>query len=935
MNNIGMNMNTIGMTINNTNNNNPNGVQVNGLNNIAIPARVNVINNSLAVGNTAVRNVNGNYGMVNVSNQNISTLQLRNGLNTTATLGTNRIVGGTELTYSNPVLQQRIAAASPISPSNIQTSNIYNQYQFNPNIINVGKKNITNLSPINSANTSLGNVGQRLVQTYSATNLQNQQFTKPIQINTVSPQNIQLISQNAVVSKTTLNQPEIQTQIQQPKNVITTPILSTSTTTVTNLNEPNKVKQEVLTSNVVSHAPEEKITSNKNVENLNQTKIQEIKSEKSTTPVATVNSAIAILSPNSEGINETTVKLEKNELNNTVKTALSTPLSEAEENKKSQLSTQSQSTNIVTSANTIQVISGVQNKSSNSATITTNNVSYNQGQNMYQKQFINNPTAVNYSQSAVANNFQINKTYYPTGTTNQNSYLNQVAIKQFNSNAVGIQQPKYYTVANGTYNNVNGTVQTSVKTINPTGPISYTVANNQKYVIANPTTNNIITNNNKVQGVSQYPTVNNTMNNVYQVANNNVVKVNGYIPNNGQVVMNTVNNGQISYVKVNPTINGNVISNSSNIVNYGTNSTTIINGTAPYVSKTGLPNSGLMTTTINANGNFAKPLTTAPGEPNSKYLMSSQMSSFLLTPPTVTSTTSSRRRNEILRPPNPFILYRQEHHSQVLAEHEGISNTEISKIIGKMWKEESEEVKNKYKEKAQEMKRRHKLMYPDYRFSPRKQEEIRRRKKRKNVNPTPEATKDENKKDENKTESKMAEESIENAKKKLKTETSAVDTTKAAATSNDNINTTTSTSATNTTANVTANVKTREIKKDGNLDFLNELSANSSLSVESINSVLNMGSTSSNQNVKNETTTTNIPSTTENSSNNIITSNSLFNNIDTSLSNINSFDIENFDISDDNNFIDNYLNFSSNHTFQTTSDSMFNQLTDLINNNKK
>ncbi|ORY19972.1 hypothetical protein LY90DRAFT_434987, partial [Neocallimastix californiae] len=102
------------------------------------------------------------------------------------------------------------------------------------------------------------------------------------------------------------------------------------------------------------------------------------------------------------------------------------------------------------------------------------------------------------------------------------------------------------------------------------------------------------------------------------------------------------------------------------------------------------------------------------------------MSSFLLTPPTVTSTTSSRRRNEILRPPNPFILYRQEHHSQVLAEHEGISNTEISKIIGKMWKEESEEVKNKYKEKAQEMKRRHKLMYPDYRFSPRKQEEIRR-----------------------------------------------------------------------------------------------------------------------------------------------------------------------------------------------------------------
>jgi len=956
MNNIGVNMNTIGMTVNNTTNNNTNGVQVNGLNNIAIPARVNVINNSLAVGNTAVRNVNGNYGMVNIANQNIANLQLRNGLNTTAAVGANRIVGATGLTYANanPVIQQRVATASQISAANIQTSNIYNQYQFNPNLINVGKKNVANLSPINNATTSLGNVGQRLVQTYSATNLQNPQFTKPIQVNSVSPQNIQLINQSAVIAKTTLNQSQVQQpqvqqpQVQQQKNVITTPVLSTSTTT--NLNDPNKVKQEIVAGNITP-ASHEKITVNKNVENLNQTKVQGIKSESATTPVATVNSAITTLTPNSEGINEaskinnlneTTVKMEKNELNNTVKTTLSTPLSEAEETKKTQLSgstTQSQSTNIVTSTNnTFQVASGVQNKSTNGTTITTNNVSYNQGQNMYQKQFINNPTAVNYPQTAVASNFQINKSYFPTGTTNQTAYLNQVAIKQYNGNTVGIQQPKYYTVANGTYSNVNGTVQTGIKTINSTGPVSYTVANNQKYVITNPATNNIITNNNKVQGVNQYSTVNNTMTNVYQVANNNAVKVNGYIPNNGQVVMNTVNNGQVSYVKVNPTVNGNVISNGSNIVNYSTNSTTMINGTAPYVNKTGLPNSRLMTTTVNANGAFAKPLTTGQGEPNSKYLMSSQMSSFLLTPPAVTSTTSSRRRNEILRPPNPFILYRQEHHSKVLAEHEGISNTEISKIIGKMWKEESEEVKNKYKEKAQEMKRRHKLMYPDYRFSPRKQEEIRRRKKRKNVNPAPEATKDENKKDENKTENKTTEENIENAKKKLKTETSTVDTTKATNTKSDTTVTAVSTNTTNTTINVASSTNAnpiREIKKEGNLDFLNDLSANSSLSVESINSVLNMGSTSSNPNVKTETTTANIPSTTENSSNNIITSNSLFNDIDTSLSNINSFDIENFDITEDNNFIDNYLNFNSNHTFQTTSDSMFNQLTDLINNNKK
>jgi len=983
MNNIGMNMNTIGMTVNNTTANNANGVQVNGLNNIAIPTRVNVINNPLAVGNsaTAIRNANGNYGMV-IANQNMSNLQLRNGLNANNVVGTNRIVGTAGLTYANanPVLQQRVATASQISTANIQNSNIYNQYQFNPNIVNAGKKNVANLSPANNATTSLGNIGQRLVQTYS-TNLQNTQFQKPIQVNTITPQNIQLINQNAVLAKTA-TAPLNQTQVQQQKNVITTPIQQTGTpiqqtgtpiqqagtsirqtgtsiqqtaitntaTTTTALNDPNKIKQEALTTNIANPTSLEKIATNKTVENLNQTPIQEIKNESITTPIATTNPLISSLTPNSEGaneiskvnnttnLNENGIKIEKNELNTVSKPTLSTPLSEANDVKKTQISTtttQSTNTGAVTSTSTYQIANGTQNKTT--AVINTNNgVSYNQGQNMYQKQYITAPTTVNYPQTAVANNFQVNKAYYPAGSTNQATYLNQYAVKPINGNPVGIPQQKYYTVANGTYSNVNGTVQPGIKTLNPAGPVSYTVANNQKYVITNPAPNNVITNNRGVQGVNQYP-VNNTMTNVYQVANNNTVKVNnGYIPNNGQVVMNTINNGQVSYVKVNPTVNGNVINNGSNLVNYGPNAT-MING-AQFINKTGLPNQGLMTTTVNANGNFAKPLTTGPGEPNSKYLMNSQMSSFLLTPPTVSTTTSSRRRNDILRPPNPFILYRQEHHSKVLAEHEGISNTEISKIIGKMWKEESEEVKNKYKEKAQEMKRRHKLMYPDYRFSPRKQEEIRRRKKRKHVEPASENTdskKDDSKKEENKKEGKTNEENIENANKKLKSETSAINTTKVATDASvSSVPASVSTSVNTATVNTTTTTN-NEIKKEGSLDFLNDLTASNSLSAESLNSVLDITSTSNNPNIKTEVTTANIPTTTEESSNNIVSNNSLFNDLDTSLANINSFDIENFDITEDNSFIDNYLNFSSNHTFQTTSDSMFNQLTDLINNNKK
>lgn len=405
MNNIGMNMNTIGMTVNNAATNNPaNGVQVNGLNNMAIPTRVNVINNSLAVGNVAtIRNVNGNYGMVNIANQNMANIQLRNGINATA-VGANRIVGTTGITYANanPVLQQRVATASQIPAANIQTSNIYNQYQYNANIINVAKKNVGNLSPVNNA-ASLGNVGQRLVQTYPTSNLQNVQFQKPVQVNTITPQNIQLLNQNTIIAKpaTTLNQP----QVAQPKNVVNPPVQQTTPTTATGvLNDPNNVKpiNETLTTNVSTPSSLAKqITTNKNIENLNQTPIQNIKNESITTPVVSTNQTITTLTPNSEGTNETTkinstvntkensLKIEKNELNSTVKPTISTPISETEEAKKTQLTTtttqapaQAQSTGVVSTSNTTYpVANGSQNKTGNVTATTTSNtgVSYNQG----------------------------------------------------------------------------------------------------------------------------------------------------------------------------------------------------------------------------------------------------------------------------------------------------------------------------------------------------------------------------------------------------------------------------------------------------------------------------------------------------------------------------------------------------------------------------
>lgn len=86
-----------------------------------------------------------------------------------------------------------------------------------------------------------------------------------------------------------------------------------------------------------------------------------------------------------------------------------------------------------------------------------------------------------------------------------------------------------------------------------------------------------------------------------------------------------------------------------------------------------------------------------------------------------------------------FILYRQHYQAQVVAQHPGLANPEISKIIGEQWRDQNIEVKNEWKRLAevcvahitsdaafltdftqQEEKQRHQRQYPDYRYQPRR-----------------------------------------------------------------------------------------------------------------------------------------------------------------------------------------------------------------------
>ncbi|KAF3080329.1 hypothetical protein TWF102_002418 [Orbilia oligospora] len=75
---------------------------------------------------------------------------------------------------------------------------------------------------------------------------------------------------------------------------------------------------------------------------------------------------------------------------------------------------------------------------------------------------------------------------------------------------------------------------------------------------------------------------------------------------------------------------------------------------------------------------------------------------------------------KIPRPRNAFILFRQHHHSAVMAQNPGKPNPAISKIIGDMWKNATEDTRKEWQNHADEEKRQHMARYPDYRYQPRR-----------------------------------------------------------------------------------------------------------------------------------------------------------------------------------------------------------------------
>ncbi|KAL2273455.1 hypothetical protein FJTKL_04520 [Diaporthe vaccinii] len=82
------------------------------------------------------------------------------------------------------------------------------------------------------------------------------------------------------------------------------------------------------------------------------------------------------------------------------------------------------------------------------------------------------------------------------------------------------------------------------------------------------------------------------------------------------------------------------------------------------------------------------------------------------------------------RPPNPFIIYRTERHQTVKDANPDAKNNDISKILGRQWQAEPDEVRDVYKQKSEAIKEEFMRLYPDYKYQPRKSSEVKRRNKK-------------------------------------------------------------------------------------------------------------------------------------------------------------------------------------------------------------
>ncbi|CAG9088335.1 hypothetical protein JYU34_021087 [Plutella xylostella] len=78
------------------------------------------------------------------------------------------------------------------------------------------------------------------------------------------------------------------------------------------------------------------------------------------------------------------------------------------------------------------------------------------------------------------------------------------------------------------------------------------------------------------------------------------------------------------------------------------------------------------------------------------------------------------RRAHVKRPMNAFMVFAQAMRRRLSEQRPSLHNAELSKTLGSMWKNLSEEEKLPFIKEADKLRTQHKREYPDYKYQPRR-----------------------------------------------------------------------------------------------------------------------------------------------------------------------------------------------------------------------
>lgn len=109
------------------------------------------------------------------------------------------------------------------------------------------------------------------------------------------------------------------------------------------------------------------------------------------------------------------------------------------------------------------------------------------------------------------------------------------------------------------------------------------------------------------------------------------------------------------------------------------------------------------------------------------YYCDTQLRSLLINPDSKTpysdaTQTKKHKKNHVKRPMNAFMVWSQLERRKIIDRNPDAHNAEISKNLGKKWRELTEEERQPFIDEAERLRQLHQKEYPDYKYKPKKKE---------------------------------------------------------------------------------------------------------------------------------------------------------------------------------------------------------------------